>query len=271
MAPRAARPRTPWYISLFRGDYQRYYLGARSGMIAPARSDQEVKLIIERLGLRPGDRVVDFCCGTGRHAIRLAQAGMRVTGIDLSAPHLREARQDATAAGVTVRWVRSDVRAVPRQLSGQFDAAINMFTSLGYFDSEAEDLRAVRSIAACLRPGGLLLCETMNRDWLIRNYTPRDWLRHNGATLLFERRFDASTGTNHEEFTIIEPGGRTRRHVSTLRLYSLLEFKQLLRRGGLTFRAALGDAAGAHYGFDSPRMIVIAQRNPRTKHRGARH
>lgn len=74
--------------------------------------------------------IVDFGCGTGNHAIPLAQRGYCVTGVDLSAEMLRVARKKSTEAGVAINWVEGDIRNV--QAGGPFNAGLFMFAVLGY-------------------------------------------------------------------------------------------------------------------------------------------
>jgi 2-polyprenyl-3-methyl-5-hydroxy-6-metoxy-1,4-benzoquinol methylase len=125
--------RKPWYQSVFERDYYDYfYIGGPRGFLSPEqeaqRTDAQVDFIEKALGLPDGARVLYLCCGHGRHAVRLAQRGYRVTGLDLSAYHIRLAKAAAREARVDVEWVRADLRDVPR---GPFHAVINMFTTFG--------------------------------------------------------------------------------------------------------------------------------------------
>ena len=97
-------------------------------------SNSQAELIWETLQLRTGDEVLDVPCGHGRIANRLAQRGARVTGVDADAFFVEHARADAAARGVDVEYVHGDMRELP--WDGRFDAAVNWFTSFGYFDDE---------------------------------------------------------------------------------------------------------------------------------------
>ena len=120
-----------------------------------------------------GCKVLDVPCGIGRVAVPLARLGFDVTGIDLS-PHLiavaeRKAAQFKVAAG-RARFLVGDMRDLSERLEpGGFDAALNVFTSIGY-GSEEDDLRFFREARAVTRMGGLLLISGLrNRDYIARN------------------------------------------------------------------------------------------------------
>ena len=104
--------------------------------------------------VRPGDRVLDACCGTGDVAVAAARAGGRVTGLDFSERMLERARRKSGS----VRWVRGDALALPFP-DGSFDAA-----TVGFGIRNVEDLEAgLRELARVLRPGGRLGCLEITR------------------------------------------------------------------------------------------------------------
>src|SRR5436309_6714365 len=120
----------PWYQTFFGEDYLRIY----GPFLSPERTEQEVEGIVKLLTLPPGSRILDLCCGHGRHAIPLAQRGYQVTGQDLSDYFLQRAREAAAVQGVQVQWVHHDMRGIP--FENEFDAVINIFTAFGYLESE---------------------------------------------------------------------------------------------------------------------------------------
>src|SRR5512138_1360083 len=109
-------------------------------------------------GLKPGARVLDACCGPGRHSLELARRGYRVTGLDLTESYLEAARETASAEGLSIEFLRGDVRAFRRP--GAFALCLNLFTSFGYFKSREEDIGTLRNFRASLAPGGALVLET---------------------------------------------------------------------------------------------------------------
>ena len=135
----------------------------------------EVDFLCEELSLPEGSRILDIGCGTGRHSVALAQLGFRMTGVDLSAGMLAEARKAAEEAGVEVDWIHRDAT---RFTSAQpFDAAICLcegaFGLLGSGDDPDEHESAIlRGIAASLKPGARLVMTVLNGLRMIREATP---------------------------------------------------------------------------------------------------
>lgn len=101
---------------------------------------------------RPVRTVLDLGCGTGGHALRLAQRGYRVTGVDRSAEMLARAQAKAPRA---VDWRQGDLRAL--DLGRTFDAVICMFAVLGYQTTNDDLAAALRTVRRHLAPGGLFV------------------------------------------------------------------------------------------------------------------
>jgi ubiquinone/menaquinone biosynthesis C-methylase UbiE len=118
-----------------------------------------VELLAAATGLRPGWRVLDVACGAGRHARAFQAAGAHCIGVDLSATLLRIAR------GVTdAPLVRADMRALPVR-PGSMDLTVNLFTSFGYFDHDAEHAAALQEMVATVRPEGWFAIDFLNPRW----------------------------------------------------------------------------------------------------------
>jgi len=99
--------------------------------------------------------IADWGCGTGNHAIPLAEQGYRLTGVDFSGAMLQVARRKAAAAGLDINWVEGDIREV--QLPGQFDAGLFMFAVLGLLQTNQQVMNAFHNARKHIRPQGLLL------------------------------------------------------------------------------------------------------------------
>lgn len=104
--------------------------------------------------VRPGDRVLDACCGTGDLALAAERLGGSVTGLDFSEAMLERARRKSAA----VEWVRGDLLSLPFP-DDAFDVA-----TIGFGIRNVEDLTAgLRELARVLGPGGRLACLEITR------------------------------------------------------------------------------------------------------------
>ena len=256
--------RKPWYKALFERDYYDYFYqggprSPRSHEDVGRQADQQVEFIVQALELPEAARVLDLCCGWGRHAVRLAQRGYRVAGLDLSAYHLRLAKAAARRAGVEVEWLHRDMREIPGR-AGRFDAIINCFTSFGYFEDEAEDQRVLDGIGRALRPDGRFLIDTMNHDWLMRVFRASEWHEGPGGIMLERRSYHIHTGRIDVDWLFITPEGERRQQFHSLRLYTFTELAAMLSRAGLTVRRTWGGMDSRELSMESPRMIVLAEK-----------
>lgn len=134
------------------------YAGAYDALYADKDYDAECDFLegIFRESARPVRSVLDLGCGTGAHAVRLAQRGFEVVGVDLSDNMLEAARRRAERAEpITVSFVREDIRTV--RLGRQFDAVICMFAVLGYQTTDDDLARALDTVRSHLVPGGAFI------------------------------------------------------------------------------------------------------------------
>lgn len=249
-------PENAWYVQFFKGDYLRIY----GHTLQQDRTDLETQFAIHALDLQPHHNVLDLCCGQGRHSVALAKTGLSVTGVDLSEEMLAIARLTADEAGVPLTIRQADMRHLPDDLKDGFDAVINMFSSFGYLESEEDDQQVLHQISKVLKPGGKLLMDLLNREWVIINNEEYDWHQHDDGRIILEhRQLDLQASTNHLTYTEILPDG-TRREMSDLhmRLYTLTELAKMLATAGLTLTNVYGGFQTEPYTVNARRMIVVA-------------
>jgi SAM-dependent methyltransferase len=244
-----------WYRSYFDEAVLRLY----RSRLDPADARTETAALLEWMGLPLGAEVLDVGCGWGRHAILLAEAGLRVTGVDISPAALEAAASDSTEAGLSVRWEQRDMRSLG--FDGEFDAALSLFSSLGYFPSAEEDLGVLQGIHRALRPGGTFLLETMHRDSFVMGFQPRErWPAveegTEGGTVEVERRFDALEGVNRERLTW--PDGRVKEHA--MRIRTATEWVALLRAAGFEIEGVWGGWDEEPLLPSSPILVVLGRR-----------
>jgi SAM-dependent methyltransferase len=123
--------------------------------VSTRQTEREVAFIVETLALPAGARILDLCCGVGRHTVPLATRGYLMAGLDLDLAALERAERRADEAAVDVAWHQADMRDIPYQ--GELDGVLNLGGSWAYYETDDEDSQVLASVARALKPGGLFL------------------------------------------------------------------------------------------------------------------
>lgn len=237
-------------------------------------TEQEVGFLVEALGLRPGDRVLDVGCGPGRHSLELARRGFRVLGVDISQRFVELAR--AAAAGLrsgdqgdpgavgTATFERLDARALP--FDGEFDAAISLCQgafgllggggrevggTAGDTASDTADGDVLAGMARAVRPGGRVAVSAFSAYFQVRHLEATD-------------TFDAAIGVNHERATVKDEAGRDADFDLWTTCFTPRELRLLAERAGLVPAHVWSVTPGAYRAdrpsLDTPEWLLVAVR-----------
>jgi len=155
-----------------------------------------VETLIAQLQKKPGDSlaILDTACGTGMHAITLAQRGHRVSAADLYPQMVQIAKENARRAGVEVRFESAGFGDMQETFGAQkFDLLLCMGNSLPHLIDEAGLRRALLDFAAVLHPSGMLLIQNRNFDMVLRGQ--QRWMepqvhREGADEWIFQRFYD---------------------------------------------------------------------------------
>ncbi len=140
-----------------------------------ANTGREVDLLVQCAGLEPNDRVLDLCCGQGRHCLELSRRGFRhVTGVDRSRYLIRLARRRAKSDGLNITFHEGDARRF-RIAADSFHCVAILGNSFGYFEREEDDRRVLDAVARVLGPLGTLVMDLVDGDWMRAHFEPRSW------------------------------------------------------------------------------------------------
>jgi SAM-dependent methyltransferase len=219
-------------------------------------ADAESKAIAGLLDLPAGARVLDAPCGGGRIAVRLAERGLDVLGIDISEVEVHEARGVAAGRGVDARFEQGDIRALPERA---FDAVVHWGNSFGYLphDGTIEHLASMRR---ALRTGGRLVLESMTvAESLLPKFRSELEYEARGVTMRARHRYDARHGRLLGEFEFRGDAGEFESAPVIHHVYSVGEVVRLLEAAGFVVHELLGDPVeGSPYVLGSPRLVVLA-------------
>ncbi len=220
-------------------------------------SVREVAFLTALLELPAGAAILDIGCGTGRLAVELAKAGYAVTGIDLSAGMLREARA-AARAGVELELVQAD--ATSFDLGREFEVAVCLCEgSFGLLDGDdafEHDAAVLLRVFAALRPGAPFVCTLLNGLRMIRDATSEQVQR--GA-------FDPATLTESFEMEVPSEDGPRELSIRQ-RGYVPSELVLLCRGAGFIVEHVWGGTAG-NWGrrpveLDEMEIMAVLRRPP---------
>lgn len=211
---------------------------------------QEVAFLVETLRLPKGARILDVGCGPGRHSVALAQAGLSVTGVDVSARFLDIAADAARSAGVGASYFEVDARQMP--FDDEFDAVISLcqgaFGLMGRDDS-----LVLKRMAEAVRPGGRVVVTAFSALYEARH--PRS-----GAA------FDADAGLVHELAEVTTEAGASERVDLWTGVYTPRELRLLALGVGLipekVWAVEPGGYARRPPDLEHPEFMLLARRPP---------
>lgn len=225
--------------------------------------------------------ILDCACGTGGHALALAQRGYRVTGADISAQMIARAHANAQRAGLAIPFAVARFQDLYSTFNAQFDAVVCLGNSLPHVLTDAAALESLLNMRGCLRSGGALILHNLNYDkrwkekprWFAVNSGPlenRETLVWRFADYSEERGAgsEAQMTTSHASritfnialFTKDEQGAWSVDVQSTpQRPYRQSEIEMLLRRAGFREIAFYGNLQGDPFDADrSPDLVAVA-------------
>lgn len=233
------------------------YLLFSESILTPERTAFEVNQLERLLCLPKGSKILDLGCGQGRISTPLALLGYRVTGLDGSQAMIEAAKQRTRAAGVEVRLIHSDMQNFDSV--DEYDAVINIGTAFGYVQNEAEDIDIMNRIYKALKPGGLFVQETENRDFRISRHIGKTWVVINNNTVWSDRLFDSVTGRWRETLSWIHDG-TLQSKVLDLRLYSTTELIRMTREAKLQVLNVYGGFDFSELQLHSPRLVIVSKK-----------
>ena len=215
-------------------------------------------------------KVLDAACGTGMHAIALAQRGYAAAGADLSAGMIEQAVANAAAAGVQANFLVAGFGALAGWFSG-FEALLCLGNSLPHILSAGELVKALVDFRACLRPGGLLLVQQRNFDAVLAQRSR--WMKSERAQRLGEQEwlfvrfydFDPDGLLTFNIITLARSGQVDwQQKVDSTRLYPLRrdELVKALGAAGFEQVVCYGSMSGEPFDPHSSGNLVVSGRVP---------
>lgn len=238
------------------------YLNIYEQMTGDTRTQYELRFCEDVLGWDKGQWILDAPCGSGRHALPLAQEGMYVVGVDISDYLTGLAKQQAES----MHFVKTDpyflrglLQALPLA-SNTFDYAISLFSSFGYGDTEGDHLAILREYERVLVPGGKVLIDVMNRHFILPRLNRVFESRHKGLWVREERTLTDNKKRLHNRIVVTDQHGEKRQYLYNPWLFNGFELSWLATRVGLKTVGLYGNFQGENYETESERAILVAEK-----------
>lgn len=209
--------------------------------------------LMNHLRVKQGASILDLPCGKGRHALFLAEKGFTLTGADLSSASISLAKSYAPE---NVTFLVHDLRKPAWNES--FDYVLNLFTSFGYFETEAEDRAAFTTLSRALKKGGSLVIDFMNVTRAVNLLKEEETKEIEGITFHLKRF--VQDGYIHKEIRF-EADNTPYFFTEKVKALSLEDFKGFFTFAGLTLIDVFGSyQLDAYNPIESDRLIMIAKK-----------
>jgi SAM-dependent methyltransferase len=245
-------PEQEWFKTYFNQDYQSWILET----ISQDLTLKQVELLESALALKADSKILDLCCGIGRHAIALAQKAYDLTAIDLVEEYIAQLQIFAKDLP-RLQSICMDVREI--DYTDSFDAIYLMFTSFGYF-SDAENEKLIEKISQALKSQGRVLIDLENRDYILQHFIHEKWRNKDTGYLLERHLFNPMTSRQKTRRIWLDNNGQSKSYTRDLRLYNAHEILNLAEKYQLKLIHVWGDYDQKPFNIHSPRMIFTFEK-----------
>ncbi len=222
-----------WWRTLFNA----MYLRTDGDMVENNEiTETEINAFLAAVPLAEDARILDLCCGQGRHLLSLARRGFKqLSGVDRSRYLIRLARRRARKEGFQIDLSEGDARKF-RAEPKSFDCVTMLGNSFGFFESESDDAEVLNSVLRVLKSGGALYLDLADGSWLRDHYEKRSWEWIDQNQFVCRERTLSEDGrrlVSREVVTHAEQGVIADQFYAE-RLYTREQIKVLLERAGFT-------------------------------------
>jgi SAM-dependent methyltransferase len=238
---------TEWYESWFDSPYYHILYKNRDGEEARRFIDNLVK----KLELKPGSRMLDLCCGKGRHSVYINSLGFYVTGVDLSPRNIRYCKQFENDS---LEFYVHDMRRLFR--INYFHAVFNLFTSFGYFEREHDNELSITAAAKALMKGGYLIIDFMNAWRAVHDLIPFNQKQVEGIDFHIHKQI--KEGFIYKDITFTD-SGKDYSYREEVKVLLLKDFERYMKNAGLQILFTFGSYDLEPYIQEkSNRLIIVA-------------
>lgn len=240
-----------WFFDFFDDNYLKIYLEKQN----PILTKKQVDFIIEELTLKIGDKILDLGCGIGRHLIEIGKRGFFGVGVEFNKKYIEIAnilRGDLK----NIEFKNIDMRDI--NFENEFDGAISMWTSFGYFSDE-ENLILLKKINNSLKKCRKFLLDIENIYYMLKNLPKERWEKEDDLFILERNELKTKTSRLLTERYIIKEK-EIKRYIRKYRIYTLKEIELYLNESNFKILKTFGGYEKEDYSYQSKRLIIISEK-----------
>jgi len=235
-----------WHQNWFNEDYLKLY---------PHRNIEEaehqIDFLIRAMGLSGSEKILDLGCGSGRHAIALANRGYSVVGIDASQYLIDIANEKLKEVpNLPARFLTSDILKIGDQ--GVYDVVISMFTSFGYYDDDDENARIFGVVRNHLQRDGRFFFDYLHPYDVKKDLVEHEQVKLNGESVGIHRVIVDDQVIK----TITFPD---REYQEKVKLYTRDQIENMLSKYRLTVVDCWNDYEGNPWDEEGDRQIFFCR------------
>ncbi len=229
----------------------------------PETIDRSTAWIVETLGVKPGDSVLDLGCGPGLYAARLAQYRLQVTGVDFSQNSIDYARQYAAQHGLAVTYRCQDYLELEDE--SRFDVALLIYGDFCPL-SPGQRTRLLANIRRALKPGGRFVFDVSSPQLHLQAAHKNSWYAseggfwRSGPHLVLEQGFAYPDDVNLSQYIILEPDGKISVYRNWFQDYTIERIEAELKANGFDAQSFWNDLAGMPYSEPTDWIGIVASK-----------
>ena len=235
---------TTWFTSWFDTPYYHILYKDRNDIEAHAF----METLTDYLNIPEGGTILDLACGKGRHALYLNKIGYDVTGVDLSENSIEFAKQFKN------HRLNFEVHDMCTPYPKQFDAVFNLFTSFGYFEDDADNLKTIKAIKAELNEFGFGVIDFMNSEFVIDNLVPEEVKTVDDIEFHLKRYVEDGYIIKDITFTVDDKLYNFQERVCG---FTLADFELLFEQAGVHLLDVFGDYKLRKFNAKSSERLVM--------------
>ncbi|MCX8064820.1 MAG: class I SAM-dependent methyltransferase [Candidatus Hydrogenedentes bacterium] len=220
-------------------------------------AQKQVKFLASLIPISLSTKILDLCCGYGRHIRFLSKLSNFVVGVDLSSELLTQARaQNENLA----EFICADVRSLPFH-ENSFDIVLSLFTSFGYFYTDEENYNHLKNLASVLKCKGYFVLDYFNPNKVKLSKKHSSTKKVNDLIIREVKWLDDKNNRINKNVTIEDiKGNILKSYIETVKIYEFSQIEEMLIKCGIIVQDVYGDYSGSEFTNKSPRLIIIARK-----------